>query len=71
MQNRRSLLQGHSPHSNNCVSVEDPYSHRKNRKIIMTSASMLNEGSDVPLGAACYSDATFCVPAEICGASRT
>ena len=30
---------------------------------------MLNEGSHVLLGAACYSDVAFCVPAEGCGTS--
>jgi len=37
----------------------------------MTSAVVLNECSQVPLGAACYPDVAFCVPAESCGASCT
>jgi hypothetical protein len=37
----------------------------------MTSAVVLNEDSHVPLGAACYPDVAFCVPAEGCGATCT
>jgi len=33
----------------------------------MTSDLMLNEGSHVPLGAACYRDVDFCVTVESCG----
>ena len=33
----------------------------------MTSAVVLNEGSQVLLGAACYPDVGLCVPAEGCG----
>jgi len=33
----------------------------------MTSAVVLNEGSDMPLGAACYPDVAFCVAGR-CGA---
>ena len=55
----------------NYVPVEGPYSHRPNTKLIMTPALMLNEASHVPLGAACYPDVNFCVPAGGCGASCT
>jgi hypothetical protein len=34
----------------------------------MTSALTLNDGRQVPLGAACYPDVAFCVLAEGCGA---
>jgi len=37
----------------------------------MTPAVVLNEGSHVPLGAACYPDVAFCVIAEGCGATCT
>jgi len=37
----------------------------------MTSAVMLNEGSHVPLGAACYTDWAFCFTADSCGATCT
>jgi len=37
----------------------------------MTSAVVLAEGCHVPLGAACYPDVAFCVPAEGCGATCT
>ena len=37
----------------------------------MTSAVVLNEGSHVPLGAACYPDVAFCVPAEGCDTTYT
>jgi len=37
----------------------------------MTTAVVLNEGSHVSLGAACYPDVAFCVPAECCGATCT
>jgi len=37
----------------------------------MTSAVVLTEGSHVPLGAACYTDVAFCVPADGCGATCT
>ena len=40
-------------------------------KLIMTSALTLNEGSHVPLSAACCLDVVFCVPAEGCGATCT
>ena len=55
----------------NCVPVEGPYSHRPYMKIIMTSAVVLNEGSHVSLGAACYPDVAFCVPADSCSATCT
>jgi len=32
---------------------------------------MLNEGSHVPLGAACYLDMSFCVTVDSCGATCT
>jgi hypothetical protein len=38
-------------------------------KLVMTSAVVLNEGSQVPLGAACCPNVAFCVPADSCGAS--
>jgi len=37
----------------------------------MTSPVVLNDGSHVPLGAACYPDVAFCVIAEGCGATCT
>ena len=45
--------------------------HIDKSKLFMTSAVLLNEGSHVPLDAACYPDVDFCVPAEGCGASCT
>ena len=35
----------------------------------MTSAVVLNDGIQVLLGAACYPDVGFCLPAEGCGVS--
>jgi L-lysine 2,3-aminomutase len=37
----------------------------------MTSDVELNEGSQVPLVAACYPDMVLCVPVEGCGAKCT
>jgi len=37
----------------------------------VTSAVVLSVGSHVTLGAACYPDVTFCVPAELCGVTCT
>jgi hypothetical protein len=36
----------------------------------VTSGFMLNAGSHVPLGAACYPGVAFCVPCESCAASN-
>ena len=37
--------------------------------VCVTSALVLNEGSHVPPGTACYPDVVFCVPTEGCGAA--
>jgi len=55
----------------NRVRFERTYSRRPNTKLIMTSAVVLNERSDMPLCAACYPDVVFCVPAGRCGATCT
>jgi hypothetical protein len=39
--------------------------------LIMTSDVELNDGSQMPLGAACYLDVVFCVPVEGWGAKCT
>jgi len=54
-----------------CIPVEGIYSHRPNTKLIVTLTVVLNEGSHVSLGAACYSDVAFCGPANSCGATCT